>query len=171
MTDSRAQTQKPAYKPKVLFVCLGNICRSPTAEAIFKAYAKQGGLKLDIDSAGTSGWHQGEAPDPRAIEAGQDRGYSFEGQSSRKIEANDFVIYDYILAMDNSNLETLQQTCPDAYHHKLQLFLDYAPHLSVREVPDPYYGGAGGFEHVISLIEAASQGLVDALQTSASKPA
>ncbi len=143
----------------VLFVCLGNICRSPTAEAVFRKYARQFGLKVKIDSAGTGGWHQGETPDPRAIEAGQEKGYSFTGQTSRKIEKNDFVLFDYILAMDHNNLKSLRSTCPAQYSDKLHLFLDFAPQLSQDEVPDPYYGGRDGFQTVIALIEAASQGL------------
>jgi len=151
--------------PRVLFVCLGNICRSPTAESIFRSQVKQHGLTIYIDSAGTSGWHQGEPPDPRSVQAGEDRGYSFLGQTSRKIEPNDFITFDYILAMDSANLESLKNSCPKAQHHKLALFLDFAPQLSIREVPDPYYGGNDGFAQVITLIETASRGLITHLQT------
>jgi len=148
------------YKDEsVLFVCLGNICRSPTAEAVFRRYAQKFGLNVRIDSAGTGGWHQGEPPDPRSIQAGEEKGYSFSGQTSRKIEKNDFVTFDYILAMDNNNLQNLRQACPAQYSDKLHLFLDFAPKLSQSEVPDPYYGGPDGFNDVINLIEAASQGL------------
>lgn len=146
--------------PKVLFVCLGNICRSPTAEAVFKARAKAAGLEVHIDSAGTSGWHVNEKPDPRSIEAGQARGYSFTGQSSRKVIRADFGNFDYILAMDADNLSELSGLCPDNHKNKLALFLDYAPKGSTREVPDPYYGGEDGFDIVLDLIERASDGLI-----------
>ena len=146
--------------PKVLFVCLGNICRSPTAEAVFKARAKAAGLEVHIDSAGTSGWHVNEKPDPRSIEAGQARGYSSTGQSSRKVIRADFGNFDYILAMDADNLSELSDMCPDNHKNKLALFLDYAPKGSTREVPDPYYGGEDGFDIVLDLIERASDGLI-----------
>lgn len=152
--------------PKVLFVCLGNICRSPTAEAVFKARAKKAGLDVHIDSAGTSGWHVNEKPDPRSIEAGEARGYSFMGQSSRKVIRADFGSFDYVLAMDNDNLSALSDMCPDNHKHKLALFLDFVPNNSMREVPDPYYGGADGFDNVLNLIEAASDGLIKAIQAS-----
>lgn len=123
--------------PKVLFVCLGNICRSPTAEAVFRTRAKAAGLEVHIDSAGTSGWHVNEAPDSRAIETGRARGYSFAGQASRKVTRADFGDFDYVLGMDAKNMQALADICPDQYRAKLKLFLDYAPKLSVREVPDP----------------------------------
>lgn len=150
--------------PKVLFVCLGNICRSPTAEAVFRARADAAGLKVYIDSAGTSGWHIGEAPDPRSIEAGEARGYSFKGQVSRKVIRADFGEFDHVLAMDEANLEDLKKTCPESYLSRVRLFLDYMPKASTREVPDPYYGGSDGFFHVLDLIEQASDGLIAALR-------
>ena len=150
--------------PKVLFVCLGNICRSPTAEAVFRARAITAGLEVHIESAGTSGWHVNEKPDPRSIEAGEARGYSFVGQSSRKVIRADFGTFDYILAMDEDNLSALSDICPDNHKDKLALFLDYAPRQSMREVPDPYYGGADGFDNVLNLIEAASDGLIKAIR-------
>lgn len=149
--------------PKVLFVCLGNICRSPTAEAVFNARAKAAGLDVHIESAGTSGWHVNEPPDPRAIEAGETRGYSFAGQASRKVTRADFGTYDFILAMDDDNFSALSDMCPETHASKLALFLDYAPQISVREVPDPYYGGLDGFGNVLDLIEAASEGLIKAI--------
>jgi len=97
--------------PKVLFICLGNICRSPTAEAVFRVRAAQAGLDVFIDSAGTSGWHIGEPPDPRSIEAGEARGYSFKGQASRKVIRADFGQFDYVLAMDEKNLRALKEIC------------------------------------------------------------
>jgi len=150
--------------PKVLFVCLGNICRSPTAEAVFRARASAAGVDVHIDSAGTSGWHVNEPPDSRAIEAGQERGYSFEGQASRKVTRADFGDFDYILGMDQKNMQALTDICPEKYMSKLKLFLDYAPQLSTREVTDPYYGGSDGFDLVLNLIEVASDGLIAAIR-------
>jgi protein-tyrosine phosphatase len=152
------------HTPKVLFVCLGNICRSPTAEAVFRARAEAAGLEVHIESAGTSGWHIGEPPDPRSIEAGQARGYSFAGQASRKVTRADFGAFDYVLAMDGANVKALKEICPENYLPRIGLFLDYAVNASIREVPDPYYGGDGGFTHVLDLIEQASDGLIAALK-------
>jgi len=152
--------------PKILFVCLGNICRSPTAEAVFRARAKQAGVDVIIDSAGTSGWHKNETPDPRSMQAGEERGYSFAGQASRKVTTNDFVEFDYILAMDQKNINDLKTTCPPDYLSKINLFLDYAPNVVTHEVPDPYYGGSDGFDRVLDLIEMASDGLISALRAS-----
>ena len=152
--------------PNILFVCLGNICRSPTAEAIFRQRAAIAGLECYIDSAGTGGWHAGDPPDPRAIEYGTNRGYDFTGQSARKAVKTDFSQFDYILAMDAQNLSDLRILCPPGYSGHLSRFLDFAPQSSVKDVPDPYYGGADGFKTVIDLIEAASDGLIRHLQTS-----
>lgn len=149
----------------VLFVCLGNICRSPTAEAVFKQRATAAGLEVYIDSAGTSGWHIGEPPDPRTIEAGQDAGYDFTGQTARKVTRADFGDFDYILAMDEANVEALKTMAPPALIGKIGLFLDYAPGCGVRGVPDPYYGGHDGFSKVLRLIEQASDGFVAALKS------
>jgi len=150
--------------PKVLFVCLGNICRSPTAEAVFRSRADAAGLDVYIDSAGTSGWHIGEPPDPRSIEAAKMRGYSFKGQASRKVSRADFGEFDYILAMDWNNIEALKMICPESYLPRIGLFLDYVPNTPIREVPDPYYGGGDGFTRVLDLIENASDGLIAALR-------
>jgi len=118
------------HTPKVLFVCLGNICRSPTA--VFRARAEAAGLEVHIESAGTSGWHIGEPPDSRSIEAGQARGYSFAGQASRKVTRADFGAFDYVLAMDGANVKALKEICPENYLPRIGLFLDYAPNASTR---------------------------------------
>lgn len=152
-----------AKKPSVLFVCLGNICRSPTAEAVFKHKAKAAGLQVNIESAGTHGYHIGAPPDKRSQSAGENRGYSFKGLKCRRVDENDFAEFDYILAMDNSNYDNLLKVCDDEYKHKVKMFLDFAP-VKDKEVPDPYYGGKQGFELVLDLIEQASDGLVAELQ-------
>ena len=143
----------------VLFVCLGNICRSPTAEAVFRHKAQEAGLNLTIDSAGTHGYHIGAAPDKRSQAAGQEHGYSFKGLKCRRVSDSDFEKFDLILAMDHSNLKNLREMSDEAYHHKIRLMLDFAGYEN-EEVPDPYYGGKKGFELVLSLIEEASEGLV-----------
>ena len=148
----------------ILFVCLGNICRSPTAEAVFRKRARDAGLNVRIESAGTGGWHKGEPPDPRARAAGETRGYSFTGQEARRVASNDFAVFDLILAMDQRNINDLKSVCPPASQEKIKLFLDFAPHLSSSEVPDPYYGGETGFDHVLDLVEAASDGLIAKLK-------
>ena len=147
-------------KPSVLFVCLGNICRSPTAEAVFNQRSKQAGLDIYIDSAGTSGWHIGERPDPRSIEFGEAAGYDFSGQSSRKVMRADFGDFDYIVAMDDKNHADLTALCPPNLRGKIKLFLDFTEGNHPRSVPDPYYGGDGGFANVLALIEQASDGLI-----------
>ncbi|WP_334013145.1 low molecular weight protein-tyrosine-phosphatase [Alteromonas sp. S167] len=149
----------------VLFVCLGNICRSPTAEAVFKQKAADAGLKLVIDSAGTHGYHIGKAPDKRSQAAGVARGYSFKGLKCRRVDESDFEKFDYILAMDDSNLSNLRGMSPSQYQDKIKLFLDFAS-VEDKEVPDPYYGGKRGFELVLDLIEEASDGLITHIQQS-----
>ncbi|MFK7829058.1 MAG: low molecular weight protein-tyrosine-phosphatase [Congregibacter sp.] len=149
----------------VLFVCLGNICRSPTAEGVFRQVHERESLlqELIIDSAGTGGWHVGKAPDPRAQEAALKRGIDISGQRSRQIQASDFVRFEHVLAMDENNLEELRRLCPSSEHGKLRLFLDFAPGLTTRSVPDPYYGGADGFDTVLDLVRKASEGLYQVL--------
>lgn len=140
----------------VLFVCLGNICRSPTAEAVFRARA--GTTDIKIDSAGTGAWHAGESPDPRSRAEGESRGYSFAGQAARKVRTHDFYDFEYILAMDASNLSDLKAIRPSDGSAKLSLFLPDG-----SDVPDPYYGGPDGFKQVVDLIEAASDAWLETL--------
>jgi protein-tyrosine phosphatase len=151
---------------RVLFVCLGNICRSPTAEAVFRELLRReaAGLAVDVDSAGTHGYHAGEPPDARAIAAAARRGIDMSDLRARMLEAADFERFDLVLAMDQQNFRRLQRLAPAAYRNRLRLFLDYAPDLGRREVPDPYYGGETGFEEVLDLVEAASRGLLAALR-------
>jgi len=148
----------------VLFVCLGNICRSPTAEAVFRA--RSAGLDIIIDSAGTGAWHAGEGPDPRSKAEGERRGYSFAGQTARKVRGEDFHDFDYVLAMDASNLSDLQAIRPEDATAQLSLFLPDG-----SDVPDPYYGGPNGFAQVVDLIEAASDYWLSVLKSAVDSPA
>ncbi len=144
---------------KVLVVCLGNICRSPTAEAVLRATAKGMSINLEIDSAGTINNHQGKSPDKRAMAAGEARGYSFKGITSRPVTVADFDYFDYILAADNSNVDDLKLICPAHLHYKISLFLSFAM-ADTHQIPDPYYGGEEGFELVLDLLEDASTQLL-----------
>ena len=148
----------------VLFVCMGNICRSPSAEAVFSHKAKAKGLSLKIDSAGTLGAHAKEKPDHRAQKVGVERGYSFDGLKARKVKVQDFEKFDLILAMDNDNVENLMKVAPEHLQHKISLFLDFAKNHEETEVPDPYYGGVNGFRFVLDLVEDASDGLLAQLK-------
>lgn len=150
----------------ILLVCMGNICRSPTAEGVLRACVQGedlGGM-FEIDSAGTHGYHVGEPPDSRARAAAKRRGYDISMLRARQVNALDFQHYDCILAMDGENLALLRRACPTEHRHKLGLFLEYAVNYEEEEVPDPYYGGAEGFEHVLDLIEDAARGLVAAMR-------
>lgn len=150
---------------KVLFVCLGNICRSPTAEGVFRKLVEEHGVsdEFEIDSAGTSGYHIGEAPDPRAIQAAKARGYDLTNIRGRQVSISDFDYFDIILAMDHANFEALMANATNASQSKVKLLLDFAKDVRENEVPDPYYGGEKGFDHVINLIESASDGLLNDL--------
>lgn len=146
----------------VLFVCLGNICRSPTAEGVFRALCeKEGaGVRIRIDSAGTAAYHVGKPPDRRAQAAARRRGVELSALRARQVSDEDFEQFDYVLAMDEENLRELHRRCPAVLHSRVRLFLDFAPQQPVREVPDPYYGDGDGFETVLDLVEAASEGLL-----------
>lgn len=146
---------------RVLFVCLGNICRSPTAEVVLRQRGARMGMPLEVDSAGTSGWHINEAPDPRTCAAAAARGYDLTRCRGRQVRLDDFAKFDFLLAMDSSNLRQLQALAPSPCHARVQCFGDY---LGGEQVPDPYYGGADGFERVLDLIEAASDAFLATLR-------
>lgn len=150
----------------VLLVCMGNICRSPTAEGVLRALVERQGLSrwVEVDSAGTHGYHIGKAPDPRAHQAAARRGYDLSPLRARQVNDFDFVRFDHVLAMDRDNLALLKRACPVQHSHKLGLFLDYASECDEDEVPDPYYGGPEGFEHVLDLVEAAAAGFIAGLR-------
>jgi protein-tyrosine phosphatase len=150
---------------RVLFVCLGNICRSPTAEAVVRELARRqaGGLDLEVDSAGTHGYHAGDAPDERAIAAARRRGIDMSGLRARVVEKSDFERFDLVLAMDQAVHERLARIAPREHAARLRLFLEFAPQLGRRDVPDPYYGGATGFEEVLDLVEEGARGLLESL--------
>ncbi len=150
----------------VLFVCMGNICRSPTAEGVFRHHVSEAGLEASIqsDSAGTHAYHTGEPADRRAHAAAARRGISLEGIRARRVTEEDFEHFDYILAMDELNLVTLKDRAPDESSAKVRLFLEFAESLPENEVPDPYYGGSAGFERVLDLVDEASQGLLETLR-------
>jgi protein-tyrosine phosphatase len=147
---------------RVLFVCMGNICRSPTAEGVTRTHAERLGVAeaFEFDSAGTHGYHVGNAPDARAREAAARRGYDLSRLKARQVNDYDFIRFDRILAMDRDNLALLRQSCPEQQQGKLGLFLEYAESIAEDEVPDPYYGGPEGFERVLDMIENAAAGLL-----------
>jgi len=148
----------------ILFVCMGNICRSPTAEGVFRHVVEKKGLsdRIAVDSAGTHAFHVNEPPDRRAQAAAERRGISMSDIRARRIQASDFDRFDYIIAMDRGNLSMLIEQSDAEHHSKIRLFLDYTSG-NEDEVPDPYYGGAAGFERVLDLVEEASRGLIETL--------
>ncbi|MGI9200271.1 MAG: low molecular weight protein-tyrosine-phosphatase [Woeseiaceae bacterium] len=151
-------------KVSVLFICMGNICRSPTAEGVFRHFVEQRGLQeaVRIDSAGTHAYHSGEPSDSRAIAAAARRGYDLSGIRARRVQDEDFEEFDFVIAMDEQNLQNLQEMAGSERSTKVSLFLEYSSG-DVSEVPDPYYGGAKGFERVLDLVEDASRGLLEML--------
>lgn len=153
---------------KVLFVCLGNICRSPTAEGVFQQLINDSSLakRIQVDSAGTANWHQGRGPDPRTISAAKKRGFDLSILRARVVKRSDFNEFDYILAMDEDNLTELHSLKPDNYTGYLGLFLAFGSQQTYTEVPDPYHGGSEGFELVLDLIEDAAVGLLKSIQKS-----
>ena len=151
---------------RVLFVCTGNICRSPTAEGVFRAFVERAGLadRIAVDSAGTHGYHIGEPPDARAIAHARRRGYDLSELRARRVAPPDFEHFDLILACDRGHHGLLRRLADKAQHARIAMFLDYAPELGLQEIPDPYYGDPRDFEHVLDIVERASQGLLTALQ-------
>lgn len=149
-------------KVNVLFVCLGNICRSPTADGVFQKYVEDAKLThlINVDSAGTSGWHIGEPPDSRSVREAANRGYDLSYLRGRQVSKQDFEQFDYVLAMDKQNLLDLKALAPSNYSGHLGLFLDFSQQSDYSEVPDPYHGGKQGFTLVLDLIEDASNGLL-----------
>ena len=151
---------------RILFVCMGNICRSPTAEAVTSKFILNSRLEsiIKVDSAGTHGYHIGEPPDPRSREAALKRGIDLSGLRARKVVPEDFERFDLLLAMDHVNLALLKRSARPEHHAKLGLFMSYASRFDTDDVPDPYYGGEQGFELVLDMVEDAARGLIEALQ-------
>lgn len=149
---------------RILFFCMGNICRSPTAEGVMRAKLAAAGLDVEVDSAGTHGYHVGDPPDERSQAHAQRRGYDLGALRARQLLAEDFERFDLVLAMDRANLDHARALCPPARRERLQLLMDYAPHAGSPHVPDPYYGGAAGFDAVLDLVEAACDGLIASLR-------
>ncbi|OWT65711.1 low molecular weight protein-tyrosine-phosphatase [Candidimonas nitroreducens] len=156
---------------KVLFVCMGNICRSPSAEGVFRHMVAEAGLAdvVSVDSAGTHSFHIGEPPDARAQAAARKRGYDISGSTARLVTPEDFREFDLILAMDWENLSALQQQCPKVYQHKLMLLMRFANEFEEATVPDPYYGGPEGFNKVLDYLEDACQGVLELVRKRATQ--
>ena len=157
---------EPQAKTRVLFVCMGNICRSPVAQAIFEKKVAQLGLTdfISVDSAATHDYHVGQKPDSRSQHAAAFRGYSLQGQVARQVELSDFAAFDLIMAMDWHNLRVLQNMCPEQYRHKIELVMRYAQNLEDAEVPDPYYQNQHAFSVVVDYLEDAATGLLDVVK-------
>ena len=149
-------------KHRLLFVCLGNICRSPMAEGVFRRVAEEEGVldRFEIDSAGLGDWHVGQAPDSRAQAAALTRGIDISGQCARQVTKADFARFDLLIAMDGSNYDDLVELAPKSACHKIHRFLDYAPHAGTKDVPDPFFGGRAGFDQALDLIEEGARGLI-----------
>jgi protein-tyrosine phosphatase len=159
---------EPAKVParRVLFVCMGNICRSPTAEGVFRKLLAERAPELDVlvDSAGTHDYHAGHPPDPRAIRAAERRGVDIKALRARQVTGRDFEHFELVLAMDELNRHTLLEHAPPEFHSRIKLLLEFAPHLGRLDVPDPYYGGSTGFEYVLDLVEEAGAGVIEHLK-------
>jgi protein-tyrosine phosphatase len=157
---------------RVLFVCMGNICRSPTAEGVFRRALRERAphLNVQIDSAGTHDYHVGEAPDARAIKAARRRGIDLTALRARRVTPEDFEIFDLIIGMDEENLRELRSRAHATRHDRIRLMMEFAPTAVSRAVPDPYYGGEQGFEAVLDLLEEAADGLIDELIKRAENP-
>lgn len=151
---------------KVLFVCMGNICRSPTAEGVFRHLLKRHGLenKVEVDSAGTHGYHVGESPDLRTQRAALERGYDLSQIRARRVAPQDLEYFDLILAMDKSNLDNLRRMAPPDKQDRIKLLMDYSENFDDEEVPDPFYGLGYDFDLVIDMVEDAAKGLAKALK-------
>lgn len=156
----------PETTVRVLFVCMGNICRSPTAHAVFARRVEEAGLegRITADSAGTHGFHVGDPPDERAQAAAAARGYDLSGQRAREVEPADLQAFDFVIAMDRANLALLESLADDRGRAELALLLDYARGHRGGDVPDPYYGAINGFEEVLDLVEAAAEGLLEEIR-------
>ncbi|AJQ95831.1 low molecular weight protein-tyrosine-phosphatase [Gynuella sunshinyii] len=154
---------------RVLFICLGNICRSPIAEGVFRALIQERGIddQFVVDSAGTAGYHVGEGPDERAVRALKGRKVDISDLRARQLQSSDFDEFDYILVADRQNLKDVQTLAGDNCHAEVRLFLSYDPESKVDEIPDPYYGGSEGFETVIDLCKAASEKFLQHIQNPA----
>jgi len=153
-------------KYKVLFVCMGNICRSPTAEGVFRKLVAEAGLEqmIRIESAGTHAYHTNEPPDRRAQAAAKNRDVDLAGLKARRVSEKDFLEFDLILAMDQLNLVTLQDRAGEDCTSRIELFLEYSGSQRETEVPDPYYGGTAGFERVLDIVEVAAEGLLQKIR-------
>ena len=149
-------------KPRILFVCTGNICRSPTAEGVLRHLAQKMGIDVHVESAGTGDWHVGQAPDERAQRHAMSRGYDLSAQRARVVRQSDFEAFDRVLAMDRGHLRILQAMCPPQHRRKVRML------VQGRDVPDPYYGGAEGFEQVLDMVEAACRDLLSELRQATS---
>lgn len=165
--DSKWFRRKEAPVPEesdfsVLFVCMGNICRSPTVEGVFRQVVAREipDTKIGIDSAGTHAYHVGQPPDPRAQRAAQRRGIDLSESRARRIEEQDFVNFDLVIAMDPLNVAVMEEVCPAEERSRIRLLMEFAPEIGREDVPDPYYGGSNGFEYVLDLAEEASAGLI-----------
>ena len=164
LNETKRESANKTGQMRVLFVCVGNICRSPTAQGVFQALLRNRALtnQIESDSAGTTSYHVGEAPDSRAQHAARRRGYDLSAIRSRRLVAADFERFDLVLAMDRPVLDELRRLCPSAQKGKVHLFMDFSNTHCGDDVPDPYYGGTDGFERVLDMIESGAQGILDA---------